>query len=25
MGLRMTPMIDVIFLLLTFFVMTAKF
>ena len=24
-GLRMTPMIDVIFLLLTFFVMTAKF
>lgn len=25
MGLRMTPMIDVIFLLLTFFVLTAKF
>ncbi|MCD6176159.1 MAG: biopolymer transporter ExbD [Planctomycetes bacterium] len=25
MGLRMTPMIDVIFLLLTFFVMTSKF
>ena len=24
-GLRMTPMIDVIFLLLTFFVLTAKF
>lgn len=25
MGLRMTPMIDVIFLLLTFFVLTARF
>ena len=25
MGLRMTPMIDVIFLLLTFFVLTSKF